>query len=478
MKAFCHQLLNFRIVRVYITSFFVFLFLVVVAVYVVGCVDYDAELVIENTAQDDGPLSFAVISDTHFGYSIGGGGVTRVSRALQHITSHKDLDALVVVGDLTNNATRAEYDQFEQVFRDKSNFIHPVDQFLFMLGNHDNCGDKPEWTYQWSLRSFNAGKRYPFHIYRVIKGYPFITVSVFSMANQDVYNPYSGLYAYPDETVEWLEQKMALASMECPGKPIFVFTHVPPRWTCIGTWAERKNDEAWCMSVLNPVLNKYPQSVVFAGHTHYPLGDPRSIHQGTDPDSEHQNYYTVINTASTAYCHIPNGVVDAGVTPASYDQVTEGLIVTELDNGDIEIRRYDTYRNEEIAADNRWILKAPFDGSQFTYAGYDGKPAPYFDVNSAVNVEVLADAVAVTFPQAVDNDCVFRYSISVTDAVSGKQVASASIFSQFYLNSDMPKSLTYMIEGLEQGREYNLKIKAYDSYENESNPIFASFIAS
>ena len=42
--------------------------------------------------------------------------------------------------------------------------------------------------------------------------------------------------------------------------------------------------------LLNRVLNEYPQAIVFAGHSHYPVGDPRSIHQGANPDSAHKNY--------------------------------------------------------------------------------------------------------------------------------------------------------------------------------------------
>ena len=44
------------------------------------------------------------------------------------------------------------------------------------------------------------------------------------------------------------------------------------------------------------------------------------------------------------------------------------MVLVEQPNGDIEIRRYDTYRDLEIDPEHRWVLKAPFDGSQFQYA--------------------------------------------------------------------------------------------------------------
>lgn len=415
----------------------------------------------------------------------------KVPRALRNITSHGSLDAMVLVGDLTNSGKRDEYDQLVQVFRDKSNFANTVDGFIFMMGNHDNYSSSALYTFQKSLKSFNDGDSYPLHTYSVIKGYPFISLSMFGSSSNDVGDSSAGAEAYPDDMVEWLEQRMSRAQQECPGKPIFVFTHMPPRWTSYGTWTEYGNGEAWCMKALNPVLNKYPQTVVFSGHTHYPLGDPRSIHQGANPDSERQNYYTVINTASTTYCEIPGGVVDDGVKPLDYDRVTEGMIVNELANGDIEILRYDTYRNEEIAPDKRWILKAPFDGSQFTYADlrdaddnpmgktlHDGKPAPDFSEDSFLELDATFTSVKVTFPQATDNDCVFRYSIAVTDVQLDEVVAEASVFSLFYLNSDMPKVLSHDLSGLMPGRQYNVEVRAYDSYENASAPLQSVFCTS
>lgn len=316
-------------------------------------------------------------------------------------------------------------------------------------------------------------------------------VSTLNGCNNDIAHRADGTNAYPPKTVQWLEETMAKASQECPGKPIFVFTHVPPRWTCYSTWPEYENGAGWCMQVLNRVLNEYPQAVVFAGHSHYPVGDPRSIHQGANPDSEHRNYYTVINTGSTTYAEIhPNAVdgIESGIHPEGFAYVTEGLIVNGFPNGDIEIRRYDTYRNEEIAADNRWVLKAPFDGSQFTYTDvrdandnplnktlYSGGESPVFSDDAELSLNVSAYSVKVTFPQATDDDCVFRYIINIFDVESGLSVSKASVSSRFYLNSEMPDQLMHVMSGLNSETDYRVVVKAYDSYDNESDPLVASF---
>ena len=211
-----------------------------------------------------------------------------------------------------------------------------------------------------------------------------------SVGNDDG-NEASGLLAYPKEVQDTLKKWLARAEKECPGKPIFVFTHIPPKYTCYSAWpgeGDGTSPLSWSVKALNPILNKYPQAVVFAGHGHYPLGDPRSIHQGVDPKSSKQNYYTVINTGSVTYCEIEKPAVDEGGYPNGYDEVTEGLIVNVQPSGDVEVRRYDTNHCMEIHSDARWILKAPWDGSAFAYADRrdladapagvfvrDGKPA-------------------------------------------------------------------------------------------------------
>ena len=436
-------------------------------------------------------LTFAVISDVHIGNDVAEGPMVKVPQALRNITSYGELDAMVVVGDLTDHGEVAEYEQFVETFTDSTHFTNSVNDFLFVMGNHDNYHSNGQAHYQDGLKHFNEGEPYPLHHYKVIKGYPFIMVSTLNGCNNDIDRRADGTNAYPPATVTWIEQAMERATQECPGKPIFFFTHIPPRWTCYSTWIEYENGLGWCMQALNRVLNEYPQTIVFAGHSHYPVGDPRSIHQGANPNSEHKNYYTVINTGSTTYAEIHPKAVDAienGIHPEKFDYVTEGLIVTELPNGDIEVRRYDTYRNEEIAADKRWVIKAPFDGSNFTYTDirdkndnpsnlklYSGGKCPEFASDAELKLAVSATTMKVTFPQATDDDCVFRYLVNVYNVASGAIEGKAAIFSRFYLNSEMPEKFVHNFGSLQSGIEYRVEVKALDSFDNESKPLVATF---
>ena len=240
------------------------------------------------------------------------------------------------------------------------------------------------------------------------------------------------------------------------------------------------------MKVLNKTLNDYPQVVAFCGHSHYPLGDPRSIHQGANPKSLRNNYYTVINTASTTYSEINPGAVEAGIHPEGFKDVTEGMILVEQANGDFEIQRYDTYRDVEIDPEHRWVLKAPYDGSMFEYADIrdaddnpnnvplrTGLPAPVFYKSAELSLDTYPNDVTITFPQATDNECVFRYKVRVRQGDT--TVDSAYVFSQFYLTIDMPRQLSYSIEGLVGNTKYTAEVFAYDSWDNESVPLSATF---
>ena len=436
------------------------------------------------TVKQESRLVFAVISDVHVGNNSGAGYKVKIPQALQHLTGHGKLDAMAVVGDLTDNGRTGQYQEFVQYFGSEQNILNPIDNFLFMMGNHDNFDSNGQSNYKSGLKSFNGNRNYPLDQYVLIKGYPFITISQRGSANNDD-NVSNGTTSYPSTVVATLKRYLKQAVADAPGKPIFIFTHVAPRWTCYSSWGDLEG-AAWAMKVLNPVLNEYPQAVVFCGHSHYPLGDPRSIHQGANPNSTRNNYYTVINTASTTYSEINPGAVNAGIHPEGYAYVTEGMILVEQPNGDIEIRRYDTYRNVEIDPEHRWVIKAPFDGSQFQYADIrdkddnpnnvplrDGLPAPAFYKSAELTLDVYPEDVKITFPQATDNECVFRYKVRILNGET--EVQSAFIFSQFYLTTDMPQTLSYTVEGLAGGTKYTAEVIAYDSWDNQSVPLSATF---
>jgi hypothetical protein len=385
---------------------------------------------------------FAVISDTHFENNKGEGAKVKVPGALKNLLGKTPgVDALFVVGDLTDWGRAGEYEQLVSTFGDRNNVPENIDVYFTLGFNHDVHGDA------YCLKNYQTVVGQPLYHYVNIKGYPFIAISEWGVK--------SGVRN--DEARRFLSEKLADASQKYPGKPVFVFMHIPPLNTCYGS---RQND-GWGTDMFSDILNGYPQAIVFTGHSHFPLGDPRSIHQ---------DKFTVINDGSTTYSEVEPGVVSIGIHPENNNCVTEGVIVNVLENGDVEIERWDTYRNEEILP--RWLVKAPHNGSNFTYKNRNGLSMPVFAHGKRPKVKRFAcDSIAVTFRQATDDEVVHHYIVEIKD---GKQtVASYRVFSQYYLNSRMPKRLTAGFSGLPAGKKLAAHVTAVDSYNNQSVPVIS-----
>jgi predicted phosphodiesterase len=390
----------------------------------------------------EGYPQFIVISDTHFGNTMGSGPMDKVPRALKNLTGKAPkADAVFVVGDITNGGAPAQYDQLLTVFNDRANVPEGMPVY-FMMGNHDNySGANAASVYMSKIGQ-------PLHQYITIKGYPFITISE-TGSDQNDFNA---------AAVKFLSDNLAKATKDCPGKPVFVFIHVPTVNTTYGSWISGAlADGGWSTDAFKSTLDKYPQAVVFSGHTHYPLGDPRSIHQ---------DRFTAVNTSSTTYCEVESAIgLDIGTLPAGHESITEGLIVTVKENGDVELERRDTYRNEEIAP--RWLLRAPHDGSNFTYKNRHGGSPPTFADNAQPVIDVTASGkYSVSFPQASDDEVVHHYRVEIFDG--DKLLDKRVIFSGFYLNSAMPDSLTVNFDSLPAMTSCSVRVTAYDSYRQAS----------
>jgi 3',5'-cyclic AMP phosphodiesterase CpdA len=381
---------------------------------------------------------FAVISDTHFENNIGEGAAVKVPRALKNLLwKHPQPDAIFVVGDITHRGRPEQYAQLLSVFGDSTNVPKGTAVYFMMGFQHDRSGSIHQENYL-------LGTHQPLHQYINIKGYPFITISEGGRHPSE----------YNESVKAWLSEKLEDAAKNYPDKPIFVFTHIPPLSTCYGS-----GPGGWGTDMFSEILNKYPQIVIFSGHSHYPIGDPRSIHQGI---------FTAVNTGSTSDSSVAKGILVKGEEPPFNELVTEGLLVDVLSNGNIEIERWDTYRNEEILP--RWLVQAPHDGTKFTYTdNRDGLPAPVFSPDAKPKVTFEKDSCLVSFAQATDNEVVQHYLIEIIDGT--KVIASNKVFSLFYLNSQMPGTLSAKFGGLPSGKNLKARIVAFDPYGNTSLPI-------
>ncbi|MDR1141555.1 MAG: metallophosphoesterase [Planctomycetaceae bacterium] len=371
---------------------------------------------------------FAVISDTHFGGG-NGGGVARNAHGLKNLLRQGNLDAIFVVGDLTNNGQAKQYDQLLSVYKNES-VVPQSQRVVFMMGNH-------EWyNKEDPVKNYLDKLGQPKHQYIDLKGYPFITISMSGGGEND----------YNDEGQKFLDDKLADANQKYPNKPIFVFFHIPPKKTSYGS-------HSWGNTVLPKYLEKYPQVVVFNGHTHTPVGDQRMIFQ---------DKYTAINDGSMFYCCVEKNELSNGITPEGNGDVQEGMIVNVQTGNNFNVERWDLRRN---VAYQPWNV----DWKNKNYKNQNNKTPPKFDSGIKPKVHVSGGGALVTYPQAKDDDAVFRYFIEINDG--DKVIASYKQFSQFYLTIQQPDKLTAEFTDLPKGKQLTASVKALDVFNNESTTI-------
>src|SRR5699024_10874739 len=101
---------------------------------------------------------------------------------------------------------------------------------------------------------------------KVVNGYHFIVLGTENFITAGTF--------YKSQ-INWLAKQLEIAHEDDPQKPIFVFHHQPIKGTIYGSeWGFNLNK-----NLFYDTLSKYPQVISFSGHTHYPLEDPRIIHQ-------------------------------------------------------------------------------------------------------------------------------------------------------------------------------------------------------
>lgn len=384
--------------------------------------------------QEENLPRFIVISDVVMGSL---NSKEKLERKLSNLLNKPNpVDAIFVVGDLTGRGAPTQYQELKNVCKS----IVPEDiPMYFMMGNTDHFLEKSEFT-------FGNEMQQPIHQYFNIKGYPFITLSM------------RGIYTdrFTQEDKNFLLSSLRDATINYPGKPIFFFTHIGMSDTYYGT--EKKITSNLGSEVLTPILSQFPNVIAFSGHTNYPLGDPRSIHQ---------KLCTSVNIGSGIHSQIEYGYTE-GMYPPNYQNVSEGLLVSVLENENVEIERWDTFRNEEILP--KWEIKAPHNGSRFEYKHENKGNSPYFYPQDKAIVQLLEDDdYAVIFPAAQDDDVVHHYIIEVWN--NEEIIFQNTRFSQFYLNSAAPKEFVVKLLSLPENIPLKASVKAIDSYDNASEPI-------
>lgn len=383
-------------------------------------------------------LVFPVISDVHIKKS-GTIDIEKFRKALEQLNLlAPKQDAFAVVGDLTDYGLIEEYDRFMSLYNEKK---QPEAVPLFTMGNHDY------WN---GLSDVDAQKRFQektgmesLYYHKVLKGYHFIIMGTETGTTHGYFSV---------DQINWLGQQLKQAKQDDPKKPIFVFLHQHITDTVYGSdaWGTKVNKE-----LLYSTLKDYPQVITFSGHSHYPLEDPRSIHQKD---------FTSIGTSSVSYMELEKGKLQGNLPPGCRD-ISQGLIV-EVYNNKVIIKRRDFHRNDWTG--EPWEVSYPAEPNKFKYTETRDQKNPRFPKNASISViqeKTTTTDLEIMFTQAADDSLVHSYKVVAKNLTTGEVAKEYVAFSEFYYDP-VPNPLMLPIRGLNPDTSYNIEVIAIDSFGN------------
>lgn len=426
-------------------------------------------------------LSLGVVSDVHVSAQAQ---ANKWKSALQQLKSkalEKDpngMAGVLVVGDLIDNPNNNQLSLF------KSTLESEVDvkktPMIYTIGNHD----VPNYAWRASMVSDAAYIRNMFGDdyyladkdqemrtkyearHCVIGDYHILSVS----PNGDqpiVYDP---------TAVSWLDKQLEEITKEDPERYVIVITHPMINNTVYGSllgeadgiWSSSL-PHYWSTDALTPVLKKYPQAVVFGGHLHFPLNDPRSVWQGD---------FSVFGCASVRYMALENGKYEdmsSATVMQDSDAFSQGNLLQFDASGNMRVLRMDFY-NKDVIGDPIESSYPTSEKSHLTKYNHTTRSlansAPSL---STLDVEVNDGVATAKWAAGTDDEFVHHYVLTVKK--SGVTVVTKKILADFYKSaktSGMKKEWSRSL-GMLQNGSYELTLEAFDSWDAAAKPLVKTF---
>lgn len=390
-------------------------------------------------------LRFAAGSDTHV-KAAGDTGCRRIEKAINAAYSVADadknynkLDAVMFVGDLTNDGTRVQYCSFksavDSVLRDETQLMAVIAK------SHDSTTmGKNAHSYYTALTGFDTDYHY------VINGFHFIGLSTSKTVGEH----------YSEYQRKWLVEQLNAAAADDPEKPVFVSQHEHISNTVYGS----SKVDGWGMDYFADILKQYPQVVDFSGHSHYPINDPRSIWQGE---------FTAVGTGELSYVEF---TVDGKnkLHPDNYRTPAVEWIVEVDANNRIRLRGFDVCAESWLC---KYIIENPSDPGSFEYTPEKmaaKSEKPQFSDSAFIEESGILGKYSLSFPTADSTDGmpVFLYRAYVYDS-NGNEVQMKWELSGYYLTPS-PNKIKIKLDKLSKG-DYTVKVIAETAYGIQSEPL-------
>lgn len=488
-------------------------------------------------------MKFAVISDVHISYTQYSAdeiadkleGYASAIGDLRDISGGK-LDAIMMCGDYSSIGCKEQAITFAQstqtIFGDifgKEN----MPKLLIGMGNHDTC---------WRHKPYYCMRANGW--YDIFEKYG-LTVDFSENSSRDNGNirmdvekngvQYSFLYVetenyspniFKEETLKWLDDMLCEITDKNPHQYVFVGTHGPIAESKIyGTVKELEPGADWGTSKNNidKILSKYPQVIVFSGHTHMSAELETTIMQTN---------YTAINVPPVlTRCYYNTGEQDfidgryAQYLDDTYPDHQHGMgMYIEIDGcGNMRIKRVNFTRNRAKVyvknfweKDNpavgiwrgepdrfaylelkgcelfekekpsfympEWVLSAPDENKEFlkAYSAERGNvKVPYFPCElCAVEEKCANNSIRIEFPAAISERYILYYKVIINIEgvnkefrVLGNWVDIRKGTLEGTSHKDARRFEYILPPVVNDTDNFKIKIVAVDEYGNESEPI-------
>lgn len=415
--------------------------------------------------EDNIVLSFAAMSDIHIDSAAENGAAKNYRNAMEkayELSTTGELDLVFALGDVTQNTV---YDtvgtnEISYFKKHSDNFIKGDTALVFCTGNHDVSGTKnyeEDYTKIFTATQADIDRYYKYDVdmdsvnnytgnrHAVVNGYHFISVGM----NSD-------FVSYVKPILDELTEKE-------PNKPVFVGYHDHAADTVYATHYAGSS-----ISDVKELLDQYPQSVYFSGHSHNGLENPRAIWQGN---------FTAIDTASVRYLD-DNSLINFSVkipVNATHNEVfeiaSEAMLVEVDKNNNIRFTAYNTYRGDVIAT---YTIAAPSEDGTHLLTYTDERKAysepPVFPEDAILHLQQNAgNTVKVTFKQAVQSDITWYYIIEFK--AEGQNTIKKYVTSRYFDKNGTPEMINFTVGGFESGVTYDVTLTPYDVWDQPGEPL-------
>ena len=418
-------------------------------------------------------FSVGVVSDVHIN-----NGAAQTNKWKNALTQLRDkaaeqdphgLAGVLIAGDLIDNPNTSYLETFKSTY--ESVFDPTKVPMIYTVGNHDVNNYK--WTSSMVseaayMRSTLGDNYFLFdldkemgvsHECRHCRIGDYHVLAITPNGTSPV--------VYDTEAIKWLDETLAAITNAEPDKYVFVITHPMIYNTVYGSLLGEADGiwhvssmGYWATRVLTDVLKKYPQVLIFGGHLHFPLQDPRSIWQGD---------FTALGCASVRYMAIEAaGYEDMSSATVMKDcnEFSQGNLVQFDRNGNMRILRMDFYNNAVIG--DELITQYPDKETKANLVPYNHTTRSLANAAPKLSsLDVALDGNTVIAKWAAGTDDEFVHDYEVTLRQGGTVLAIKKILADFYKYpqiSSMKKEYSQTLGTVSASSPVEVTLVATDSW--------------